>query len=448
MLDGQDRHSDPDLKLLVGALTGEADEYLPRACNARRRLSRGRPVPSLGAGKHSGRGAQRRIGFYLGAALCFGAGLIALAAGFGNRGAWRPGGSPAQAAEPYAKVEYLRHDGAYLVVPEGSPLRSRLVVGPAAEKEIERTRVLPGVVEVDPARLVKIVPPVTGRVVQLKVQLGERVHANQELVVLDSSDLATAYAEHDRAKVLLELAQKNRDRQRELLKSAATALKDQQQAETDYITAKVELERTEERLRQIGVAAEPAGRSAGQSRMVAVISPISGSVIDLAAAQGAFWNDPTAALMTVADLGTVWVTASVPESDTALVTKGQSATVTFPAYPGEIFKGKVLFVSDVVDADTRRTRVRIPFQNPEMRLKPNMFASVGFVGPKQTLPVLPTTALVLRSDTDEVFVEVAPWRYEARSVEIGFQEGDRVVVKSGLKPGERVVVKGAVLLND
>jgi cobalt-zinc-cadmium efflux system membrane fusion protein len=397
-----------------------------------------------GVGKRSGRRAEKRIGVYLGAALCSGAGLIALAAGPGNRGAWRPGPLSAQAAEPYAKVEYLRHDGVYLVVPEGSPLRSKLVVGPAAEKGIERTLVLPAVVEVDPARLVKIVPPVSGRVVQLKVQLGERVHANQELVVLDSSDLATAYAEHDRAKVLLALAQKTRDRQRELLKSAATALKDQQQAETDYITAKVELERTEERLRQIGVTAEPAG----QSRMVAVNSPISGSVIDLAAAQGAFWNDPTAALMTVADLGTVWVTASVPESDTALVTKGQSAAVTFPAYPGETFKGQVLFVSDVVDADTRRTRVRIPFQNSEMRLKPNMFASVSFVGPEQTLPVLPTTALVLRSDTNEVFVEVAPWRYEARAVEIGFQEGERVVIKSGLKPGERVVVKGAVLLND
>jgi cobalt-zinc-cadmium efflux system membrane fusion protein len=152
--------------------------------------------------------------------------------------------------------------------------------------------------------------------------------------------------------------------------------------------------------------------------------------------------------MTVADLGTVWVTASVPESDTALVTKGQRATVTFPAYPGEIFKGQVLFVSDVVDADTRRTKVRVPFQNPDMLLKPNMFATVSFVGPRQALPVLPTTALVLRNDTNQVFVEVAPWRYEARAVEIGFQEGDRAAIKSGLKPGERVVVKGAVLLND
>jgi cobalt-zinc-cadmium efflux system membrane fusion protein len=382
------------------------------------------------------------MGLYLGAALCACAGLTALVTAFAIRGAWPLRG--ASAAEPYEKAEYLHHEGVYLVVPEGSPLRSKLAVEPVAEKGIERALVLPAFVEADPARLVRVVPPVSGRIAQLKVKLGERVQVNQQLVILDSSDLATASAEHERAKVLLALAQKTRDRQRELLKSAATPLKDQQQAETDYITAEVELKRTEERLRQIGVAAE----GAGQSRMVTVTSPVAGSVIDLAAAPGAFWNDPTAALMTVADLDIVWVTASVPESDISLVAQGQTAAVTFPAYPGEGFNGQVLFVSDVVDADTRRTKVRIPFHNSDMRLKPNMFASVSFIVPKRTLPVLPTSALVLRDDADRVFVEVAPWRFQERAVEVGFQEGDQVVIRSGLKPGDHVVVKGAVLLND
>ncbi len=77
-----------------------------------------------------------------------------------------------------------------------------------------------------------------------------------------------------------------------------------------------------------------------------------------------------------------------------------------------------------------------------------MFANVSFIAPARAMPVVPTTALVLKDDADQVFVEVAPWTFEARPVEIGFQQGDDVIVKSGVKAGERVVVKGGVLLND
>jgi len=175
---------------------------------------------------------------------------------------------------------------------------------------------------------------------------------------------------------------------------------------------------------------------------------VSGSVIDLQAARGAYLNDPTAAMMTIANLAEVWVTANVPENDAALVMQDQSVDVVFTAYPSEVFKGQVLFVSDILDPDTRRIRVRIAFQNPDMRLKPNMFANATFMTPKQTAPIVPTSALVLRNETDQVFVEVAPWTFEARAVEIEFQQGDQAVITHGLKAGERVVVKGAVLLND
>src|SRR5437667_12432581 len=116
-------------------------------------------------------------------------------------------------------------------------------------------------------------------------------------------------------------------------------------------------------MRQISVNARPTHKS----RTVTILAPIAGSVIDRAVAPGAYWNDPTAALMTIADLSTVWVTANVPEKDTALVAKGQPVEVVFPAYPSEVLKGEVLFVSDVLDSDTRRTKVRISFRNPGMR---------------------------------------------------------------------------------
>src|SRR5262249_18752777 len=159
-------------------------------------------------------------------------------------------------------------------------------------------------------------------------------------------------------------------------------------------------------------------------------------------------NDPNAAIMTIANLDEIWVTANVPETNTALVAQGQAVDVVFAAYPGEVLKGRVLFVSDILDPDTRRTKVRIAFRNPDIRMKPNMFAEATFLTPRRTAPMVPAQALILKNETDQVFVEVAPWTFEARAVEVGFQQGDRAVIERGLKPGERVVVKGGVLLND
>jgi cobalt-zinc-cadmium efflux system membrane fusion protein len=335
-------------------------------------------------------------------------------------------------------------EGTRVIVPEGSPVRSKLTIGAVGTEDILRKLLLPAVVEADPGRTVKVLPPVTGRVTDLMVQLGERVTQGQELAVIDSGDLAQAYADIEKAKSVVTLTRRALDRQLGLEKAGGAAVKDREQAQSDYAQATAELERAETRLRAIGV---PADQKEG-SRLLTLKAPVSGSLIDLQVGRGAYVNDPTAAIMTIANLGTVWVTANVPENDTARVTKGQDVEVVLPAYPGEVFDGKVLFVSDILDPDTRRTKVRIAFNNPDIRLKPNMFAEATFLAPKQTSPVVPTKALVLKDETDQVFVEVAPWTFEARAVEVAFQQGDRAVIARGLKPGERVVMKGGVLLND
>src|SRR5262252_1189907 len=338
----------------------------------------------------------------------------------------------------------LIREGTRISVPEGSPLRGKLTIGGVAQQEIQRKLVLPAVVEADPSRTVKVLPPVTGRVTDLKVQLGERVTQGQELAVIDSGDLAQAYADIEKARAAVTLTKKALDRLLGLEKAGGAAIKDREQAQNDYDQAVAEVERAQSRLRVIGVPAD----QKEQSRLLTLKAPVAGSVIDLEVARGAFVNDPTAAIMTIANLGTIWVTANVPEKDTALVTKGQDVNVVFSAYPGEVFAGKVLFLSDVLDPDTRRTKIRIAFENPDVRLKPNMFADATVLAPPQMMEVVPTQALVLKDETDRVFVEVAPWTFEPRSVEVGFQQGDQAVVDHGLRAGERIVVKGGVLLND
>ena len=375
--------------------------------------------------------------------------LVLFAAGAGI-GAYRliAGQSLERAHAPAAvsqkSVPNLVRDGSRIVVPEGSRLRGKLTIGTVTQQQIDRTLQLPAIVEAEPARTVKVLPPVAGRLIDLKIQLGERVERGQELAVIDSSDLAQAYADEDKARSAVKMTKQALDRAVALEKYSAGSVKDRQQAENDHAQAQAELERTQSRLRAIGVVAD----LKEEGRKLSLKAPVSGSVIDLQVARGAHLNDTTAAIMTIANLDEIWVTANVPEKDTALVAQGQAVDVVFAAYPGEVFKGRVLFVSDILDPDTRRTKVRIAFQNPNMRLKPNMFASATFVTPKQTVPIVPTTAVVLRNEADQVFVEIAPWTFEARPIEIDFQQGNQAVIAHGLEAGQRVVVRGAVLLND
>ncbi|MBO0750617.1 MAG: efflux RND transporter periplasmic adaptor subunit [Bradyrhizobiaceae bacterium] len=338
----------------------------------------------------------------------------------------------------------LSRVGNRIIVPDTSPLRTLLTVETPAMKDVARKLVLPAIVEADPTRTVRVLPPLTGRVAELKVQLGMRVTQGDELAVIDSGDLAQAYADIDKARSAVTLTRQALDRLTGLEKVGGVAVKDREQAQSDHAQAVAELDRSEARLRAIGAPADPKEAS----RLLSVKAPVTGSIIDLQAARGAFLNDPAAAMMTIASLDRVWVTANVPEKDIAFVHPGQTVKVTFRSYPDDVFTGKVLFVSDVVEADSRRDKVRIAFDNPDRILKPNMFAEARFEAPPVPRLMVPTSALMMTNDATSVFVEVADWAFERRNVEIAYQEGTVVAVKSGLKPDDRVVVKGGVRLND
>ena len=334
--------------------------------------------------------------------------------------------------------------GDRIIVPATSSLRTRLALEEPTMKEVSHTLVLPGLVEADPGRTVKVMPPVTGRVIDLMAQLGGRVVMGENLALIDSGDLAQAISDEEKARSVLKLARQTLDRLMVLERTSAIAVKEREQAQSDFAQAQSELERADARLRAIGAPLD----QKTNTRLLQVKVPVSGSVIDLQVAPGAFVNDPTAPMMTIANLDTVWVTANVPEKDTSFVSKDQPVSVTFPAYPGKVYEGKVLFVSDVLEPDTRRTKVRIAFDNPDRSLKPGMFANVSFSAPMISRLVVPTSALLMSNDRTSVFAEVEPWTFVRRDVVTEYEEGNAAVILSGLNPGERIIVKGAVVFND
>lgn len=336
------------------------------------------------------------------------------------------------------------HKGDQIIVPENSTLRSRLNVQRVTVKNTPQILQLPAIVEADPARTVNILPPLSGKVVRLDVRLGDRVVKNQPLVVIDSSDLAQAYADDDKARSALDHAKRTLERSRSVHQEGGGPLKDLEQAESDYLQAEAEFNRAEDRLRGIGVQPKPHGKS----RLLTIVAPVTGTITALTTASGAFANDLTASLLTISNLDSVWVTAMVPETDIALVAARQSVDVSLSAYPGQVFHGSVSFVSNVVEPDTRRTKVRIAFANRGSTFKPNMFATASFKIPQKSAVYVPNSALLMDNDSTTVLVEVAPWTFSKRQVSPGYGEADNTRIDQGLNPDERVVVKGGVLLHD
>jgi len=345
------------------------------------------------------------------------------------------------AVRPTGTSAEFERQGDMIIIPEQSLLRSRLKFSSVRAGKIQSQLAAPAVVEADPQKYANVFPPLSGHLTKLQVQLGDSVTNGQLLASLESPEFFAAQDSFVKARSVEELTRRALKRQQDLLEHKIAAQKDVEQAISDHDSAKSDLDTAVQQLLAYGF--NPQTDKLGQP--LRVYSPLSGQVVDLASAHGEYRNDVTVPLMTVADLSTIWLTASVPEKDLRYLTKGQEITASFAAYPGEKLIGTILFIGDLIDPDIRVAKVRIALANPEHRFKPGMFATVSFLGfPEQQITV-PTTAIVQSGDAAFVFEQIKPWVLQPSKVTIGSQVEDETIITQGLKPGASVLVKEGVL---
>lgn len=333
--------------------------------------------------------------------------------------------------------------GSVIEVPEASPLRARLVVEAVELSEIERPLTAPGVIEAVAEKLVKVAPPVPGRIIRLQRTLGDPVKAGDPLFTLDSAEISSARSEYTKTRNAQAQAQRDFARQKLLFDADITAKKDYEAAQLTMDSADSDAHAAADRLAQLGATTPSHTRSEYILR-----SPISGRVIEMTGSQGAYWNDINAPIMTVADLSTVWLTANVAERDLRQVFVGQKAHITLNAYPDHQVEGIVRYVGEMLDPETRSVKVRVAVTNTDGRFRPGMFAHVAFDGQKQEALTIPLSAVQQNGLEVRVFIEQSAHHYIPRTVTVGAQLNDRVEVTSGLKAGDRIVIKDGVLLND
>lgn len=347
--------------------------------------------------------------------------------------------------KPEVETPLVERQGLSLKVTEASPLRKSLQIAPIEAREISEAVVIPGQIEADPVRLVRISSPVSGRLMQVHHRLGDAVSPGMPLVTLDSADVASVYSDYSKAQAALHTAQLEYQRQRELSAAEIAARRDIENAEQALVNANNDLNFAKARLQQLGLNSTSV-QTAGQK--ITLRSPIRGRVVEIKGAEGSYLNDPTQPILTVADLSQVWFTANIQEKDISRVRQGDTVSIVLNAYPESYIDGKVFSIGELLDPDTRTTNARIVLKNTTGRYLPAMFGRATFTDTHKNVLVVPKTALFQSGFSTRVFVETSPWVFEARVVRTGLQDDLYAEIVDGLAAGERVVVKGGVSLND
>ncbi len=297
----------------------------------------------------------------------------------------------------------------------------------------------------DEDRLSRVLVPVAGQIVDLRVKVGDVVAKGQPLCAVNSREASAAVGEHIESHKDLELAEKTAAMTEDLFQHDAASRIALQQAQSDLAKAQSKLARTEQALHALGI--EDDHRLASFTGRVPIPAPIGGSIIERKVTEGQFVQSDSTPIITVADLSTVWVIGDLFERDLHLVAAGQPAAITTAAYPGGRFQGRVNYISEVIDPATRTAKVRISVPNPGGRLKPEMFAAVALgVAANERVVVLASRAIFTEDGRTYAYVEGGAGRFVRRPIEVAPGEGAERRILSGLHAGDRVVVDGAILL--
>lgn len=305
------------------------------------------------------------------------------------------------------------------------------------------TIALTATIEPNQERVALVAPRVEGRITSVPAKLGDKVKAGQALATMDSVAVGEAHAAWTQAQAELRIAEADFKRAESLVADEIIPRKDFLRAQAERDKASATLRNTADRLRLLG--GTPNAQGSGVSSF-AITSPIAGTVIERKANLGGLAS-PSEPIFTVADLSRVWIQAALPEAALAKVRVGANAKVTVPAYPSEVFNGRVGHIGAGLDKETRTVAARIEVVNADGRLKPEMFATatIEVAGDKRGVLSLPDEAIVLMDGKPTVFV-FEQGAYAARLVQPGERVGGRTVLQSGIKAGEQVVTAGAYAL--
>lgn len=179
---------------------------------------------------------------------------------------------------------------------------------------------------------------------------------------------------------------------------------------------------------------------------VTIQAPASGWVVEKNVFPGSYVQ-PNLDLLTIADLSRVFVLMDVPESDIPLVHIGDPIRLSLASDPESSLDARVDFLYPALDPRTRTLRVRATLDNPDLRVRPGMFAKASLARTAPEAVVIPWGAVLVEGRRYYVFVDRGNGRFEPREVRLGPRSGEQVQVQEGVRAGERVVTSANFLID-
>lgn len=345
--------------------------------------------------------------------------------------------------------------------------RAAISVEVVQKQSMQTDVTVPGKIAFNGNKITPVLSQFSGRIVKLDATVESIVRGGQMIGTIDTPDIVGIQSDYQQAltaqrsaRTTFDLAKRTQERSERLAAAEAIPQRDLQQAQADESRAADDLKRAESavgaargRLQSAGMREADIERlasgSRGVNRLVPIVAPISGTIIERKAGLGQVVQpgagDP---LFMIADLSTVWINADVYEDQLAHIHNGESMKVTTPAYPNETFTARVDQIGSTIDPDKHTVAVRCVVANPGRRLKPGMFASVILsAAATQEVLTVPSSAVVAEGDQRAVFVEESPGKYVKRAIETGNEINGATIIRSGLKEGQRVVVRGGLLIS-
>src|SRR5688572_4465976 len=303
---------------------------------------------------------------------------------------------------------------------------------------------------------VDVAPRTAGRLLNVNVQMGDRVRRGQVLAKVEDREIVeqvrAAEASQEVAKATirqreadLNVAKLNFDRSKNLFERQLLAKQALDDAESRYLAAEAQLDLSRAQLSANAARLEELRINLQHT---SVASPVDGFVASRMVDPGAMVNTNTA-IASVVDISRLRLVVNVVEKDLRMVSPGDVAEVEVDAYPGEKFHGKIARVAPVLDPATRTAAMEVEIPNTDNRLKPGMYARINLtVEERKNALVAPKNAVIDFENKRGVWMPNEENRAQFVPVELGIDGGDQIEILGGIKEGDKFVTTGAAAVRN
>ena len=349
----------------------------------------------------------------------------------------------------YSSSESKEESAELFTVPQDQMAHVQVV---SVEKaSLPRVLRLTGAVAYNSFMTTPVFAAIGGPVHELLVAPGETVHAGQPLLTVNSPDYSAARSAYIKARDAFLLAQKFYTRAQDLFAHGAIAEADFQTAESTRNLAQADLQSSEDALRVLGVS-DPESLAKNPPKttsQIPVLAPVGGEIVERLVGPGQLLQAGATQVFTISDMKTVWVLVNIYQGEMAYAHLGDSVDVDTDSYPDK-FHGRISYIATALDPNTRTVQARIVTENPNNKLKKDMYVTAyvnaGSIANALTVP----DASVLRDTENQPFVYVQSStkqnEFARRLIQLGDSHGGRTQITGGLKEGERVIGDGSLFL--